>query len=95
MAMAAFPAVQAVPIACELPPPALQCGELHAQQPGQFAGPGTSAIPSTRICKAFWRSIGEVSRPSSLPRGPEFLFQPFDLLLLSQADHWLLVDILG
>ena len=41
MAMAAFAAVQAVPIACELPPPALQRRQPHAQQPGQFAGPGT------------------------------------------------------
>jgi hypothetical protein len=30
-----------------------------------------AAIPSARICRAFWRSAGDVSRPRPLPRRPE------------------------
>ena len=40
-AVAAFTAIQAVPITCELPPPALQRGEAHAQQCGHLSGPCT------------------------------------------------------
>jgi hypothetical protein len=41
-AVAAFTAIQAVPITRELPPPALQRGEPHAQQRRHRSGPCTS-----------------------------------------------------
>ena len=41
LAVAAFAAVDAITVTSELPAPALQHGEAHAQQPSQFAGPGT------------------------------------------------------
>ncbi len=40
-AVAAFTAIQAVPITRELTPPALQGGQAHAKQLGKLASPGT------------------------------------------------------
>jgi hypothetical protein len=41
VAVAALAAVDAITVTSELPAPALQRGEAHAQQPSQFASPGT------------------------------------------------------
>gem|GEM_PF-1497324 len=66
MAMAAFTAIGAVPITCELPPPALQRAQAHAQQLGQLTGSGTvgkALIENLQGLPAIVR--GRQSSPSS------------------------------
>ena len=44
-----------------------------------------AAIPSARICRAFWRSAGDVNRPRPLPKRPESFLQQSTMLLPLQG----------
>ena len=66
--MAAFAAVQAVPITCELPPPALQCGEPYAQQSGHLSGPSTGRDGGIEDLKSLAAILRCVQSPSSSPQ---------------------------
>jgi len=65
--MAAFTAVQAVPITRELPPPALQRGQTHAQQCGHLSGPNTGRDGRIEDLQGLSAILGRGQPPSSSP----------------------------
>ena len=67
-AVAAFTAIQAVPITRELPPPALQGGEPHAQQSGHHTGPCTGRDGSIKDLQGLAAILG---RSQSSPSSPQ------------------------
>ena len=66
--MAAFAAVQAVPITRELPSLALQCGEPHAQQSGHLSGPSTGRHGGIEDLKSLAAILRCGQSPSSSPQ---------------------------
>jgi hypothetical protein len=67
-AVAAITAIQAVPITCELPPPALQGGQTDTQQPGEPAGPCTGYHSGIEDLQRFAPIRGKGQSPSSSPQ---------------------------
>ena len=67
-AMAAFTAVQAVPITRELPPPALQRGQTHAQQCGHLSGPSTGRDGRIEDLQGLSAILSRGQPPSSSPQ---------------------------
>jgi hypothetical protein len=67
-AVAAFTAIQAVPITRELPPPALQRGEPHAQQSGRFSGPCAGRHGSIEDLQGLAAILRCGQSPSSSPQ---------------------------
>jgi hypothetical protein len=67
-AMAAFTAIQAVPITRELPPPALQGGEPHAQQHRHLSGPCTSRDGLIEDLQGLAAILRRGQSPSSSPQ---------------------------
>ncbi len=66
--VAAFTAIQPVPITCELTSPALQCCQPHAQQLGQLAGPCTRRHTGIKNLQRLVRILGRSQSPSSSPQ---------------------------
>ena len=66
-AMAAFTAVQAVPITRELPPPALQCEEPHAQQVRHPCRPSASCHGNIEDPQGLEAILGRGQSPLSSP----------------------------
>ncbi len=67
-AVAAFTAVEAVPITRELPPPALWRGEPHAQQRRHRSGPCTSRDGGIEDLQGLAAIFGHVQSISSSPQ---------------------------
>ena len=76
MAVAPLAAVNAVPITCELPAPALLCGQTHAHQQGQLTPAGTIGHAFIEDLQCLLQSPGDVNRPRPLPRRPGSILRP-------------------
>jgi hypothetical protein len=67
-AMAAFTAVQAVPITRKLQPPTLQRGQSHAQQSGHLSDPCTGRPGDIEDLQGLVAILGRSQSPSSSPQ---------------------------
>jgi len=67
-AVAAFAAIQSVPITRELPSPTLQRGQPNAQQSGHFSGPCAGCHGSIEDLQGPWAILG---RSQSSPSSPQ------------------------
>ena len=73
--MAAFTAIQAVPITRELSPPALQRGEPHAQQRRHRSGPCTSRDGLIEDLQGLTTILRWGQSPSSSPQEAWIFFE--------------------